>query len=229
MSSFSISCIIPAYNAARHLPETLENVRRQTRPVDEIIVVDNGSTDGTAALLHAQPDIRILHHPVRGPGAARNRGIQAAQGELLAFLDADDTWHPEKIQLQLDAFRASPEIRLCVAQVQNFWSPEIEPPQHDPGLLLPWAGYTFSSLLARREVFDQVGLLDEKKMVGEDGDWFLRFRNSGLPHKLLPEVLSYRRLHNRNISRLLAEEGREAMLLRFKRHLDRMREGAEDG
>ncbi len=218
--AFFVSCVVPAYNAEHYLREALESVLRQTRPPDEIIVVDNGSTDGTLALLQSIPNVLVLHQPIRGPGATRNLGIQASQGKMLTFLDADDKWHPEKIDRQLDVFRATPDTKLCVAHIQNFWSPEIDPPEHDARLLQPWRGYTFSSLMVQRDVFKQIGLLDEKLMVGEDGDWFLRFRNSGLPHKLLPEVLSYRRLHDENTSRLMAAESRDAMLRRFKNQLD---------
>src|SRR5687768_12615855 len=97
-----ISCVIPVYNGERFLTETLESVLAQSQRVDEIVVVDDGSTDGTRALVEGYvaregSRVQYLWQPNEGPAAARNRGIEAATGELIAFNDADDLWHPDKL------------------------------------------------------------------------------------------------------------------------------------
>jgi glycosyltransferase involved in cell wall biosynthesis len=107
-----ISVIIPAFNAAAYIQRALESVLRQTRPADEIIVVDDGSTDGTAqAVRSLDKGILLISQKNAGTGAARNTGIKAASGDWIAFLDADDLWLPEKLQLQQQHLLRNPDLK----------------------------------------------------------------------------------------------------------------------
>ncbi|GAB4137044.1 MAG: hypothetical protein Kow0040_23410 [Thermogutta sp.] len=107
----TVSVVIPAWNAARYLPETLRSVLSQTRPPEEIIVVDDGSTDDSAVVAERfGPTVRVLRQENRGESVARNRGIEAAHGDWIAFLDADDLWHPDKLAKQLAAVRSDPAV-----------------------------------------------------------------------------------------------------------------------
>lgn len=111
MASASISVIIPAYNAANTVVEAIESVLVQTYSVTEIIVVDDGSTDQTADVVAKTfPSVRLESGPNRGPSGARNHGISVAKGEWIAFLDADDTWHPDKLALQMAVARDGVEL-----------------------------------------------------------------------------------------------------------------------
>ena len=95
-----ISCIVPVFNGERYLGEALESILKQSYQSLQIIVVDDGSTDGTAALVdHYEGQVRFLRQPNAGTAVARNSGLNAAEGEFVAFLDADDLWHPEKSSL----------------------------------------------------------------------------------------------------------------------------------
>src|SRR6185503_2024667 len=105
-----VSAVIPAYQAAAFLADAVESVLAQTEPVGEIVVVDDGSTDGTAAVAASFGDrVRYVRQENQGVAAARNRGVAEARGRLVAFLDADDTWEPEKTARQLAHLRAHPD------------------------------------------------------------------------------------------------------------------------
>ena len=114
-SAPSISVVIPCYNAAAFLRATIESILGQTQPVLEVIVVDDGSTDDSANIAESfGPPVRVIRQPNQGESAARNRGIEAAGGEWVAFLDADDLWLPTKIELQAEAIRSAPADVVCV-------------------------------------------------------------------------------------------------------------------
>ena len=110
-----VSCIVAVYNGERYLGEALDSILTQTFRPAEIIVVDEGSTDGTASVAHHYGEqLRYVWQPNAGPAAARNLGLGLVQGEFVAFLDADDLWHADKLAQQMARFRARPELDLCV-------------------------------------------------------------------------------------------------------------------
>lgn len=110
----NVSVIIPAYNAGRYIARALDSVCNQNCPVAEIIVVDDGSTDNTAELVQGYgKDIIFIRQENRGAAAARNTGVERAQSDYIAFLDADDVWSPKKIECQLKAFHQYPEASIC--------------------------------------------------------------------------------------------------------------------
>jgi glycosyltransferase involved in cell wall biosynthesis len=222
-----ISCIVPVFNGERYLGETLESILAQTYRPLEIIVVDDGSTDGTARVAAAYGDqISYLYQPNAGHGAARNRGLEAARGEYVAFLDADDLWDPRKLALQAARFEASAELDACVTHVQNFWVPELAEEaarMREQRRGQPIPGYVFSALLARRATFEKVGPLDAALAHANDTDWFLRAAEQGVVVELLPDVFVYRRLHQTNVSRTRADQSRDEYLRILKMALDRRR------
>jgi glycosyltransferase involved in cell wall biosynthesis len=109
--SITISVVIPAYNAAAHLERTIKSVLAQTHPADEIIVVDDGSSDDTAGVVGFFGDkVILLCQENAGASVARNTGIKTAKGDWIAFLDADDEWLPEKLQLQVEHLQRNPDL-----------------------------------------------------------------------------------------------------------------------
>ena len=118
-----VSVIIPSYQSADALPNALDSVQRQTFTDLEVIVVDDGSTDDTRAVVEAastaDPRIRYLYQENQGPAAARNTGIAAAEGEYIALLDADDTWEPEKLAGQVAILERHPEIGIVITDSVN--------------------------------------------------------------------------------------------------------------
>lgn len=200
-----ISCILPVYNGERFLAEALDSVLAQSLPPFELIVVDDGSTDGTAGVVAAYGKrVHCLRQENAGAAAARNAGLALARGELIAFMDADDLWHQDKLALQVARLRARPDLQIVLAHLQNFWISELCEEAQAPagqGLKTPRPGYVLQATLARRGVFDRVGRFDPALRMGEDTDWFARAQDARIPLGVMPEVLVYRRFHRGNTTR----------------------------
>ena len=199
-----ISCIVPAFNAGRYLAESLQSVLDQSyRPI-EIVLVDDGSTDDTVSLAGQFPGVRVIRQENAGPAAARNRGVAESAGELIAFQDADDLWHPEKLRKQFERFEQRPDLELCTCHIYNFWTPErLEEAgaYNDPRQDQVYQGFVMQTLMCRRSAFDRIGPLRAEYRTGEDSDWFMRARDLGAVMEVVPVVLVRRRLHPENLTR----------------------------
>jgi glycosyltransferase involved in cell wall biosynthesis len=222
-----ISCIVPVYNGEEYLAEAIDSILKQSYRPFEIIIVDDGSTDATATVAERyNKQIRYLTQRNAGPAAARNRGIDAATGEFVAFLDADDLWHPGKLERQIACFQESDALDYCISYVQNFWIPELIAEENnfrDHRMSKPLPGYVTGTLLARRDFFNAVGQFNSAMEHADDTEWFLRANEHGAGVKLLPDVLLYRRLHYTNLSRVKASNSRDEYLRVVKAALDRRR------
>jgi glycosyltransferase involved in cell wall biosynthesis len=204
MMPASISCVVPVYNGAEFLPEALDSILAQSMRPTEIIVIDDGSTDSTAEVAKAYSQhVTYQRQANAGPASARNRGIGLATGHFISFLDADDLWHPSKLQRQMRALESNPAAGMCITYLQNFW---VEALSHerdrlrDHDFAKPMPGYVCQCLLARRSVFDTVGRFDETKRLGEDQDWYLRAARAGIEKEVVSEPLVYRRIHGKNMT-----------------------------
>jgi glycosyltransferase involved in cell wall biosynthesis len=185
--SVEVSVVIPTYNRRVLVARAVRSVLAQTCQVEEIIVIDDGSTDGTVDALAAEfgDRIRVQWQANAGVSAARNRGLQMARGHYLALLDSDDEWLPEKIALQLPWLQARPDFGmvLCDVQLMHQGRPGYnilrrrDSVPHD-GNVLKWVlmqpSMTPSSVLIRREVFDQTGGFNESLRTAEDLDFHCR-------------------------------------------------------
>lgn len=209
----SIAVIVPVWNGERFLSEAIASIRAQTLQPDKVLVVDDGSSDGTAAWLAEQPDLVVLSQPNRGTGAARNRAIKASETPLLAFLDADDIWHPEYLEHQRDALTRAPALEASFTAVEQFYE------DGRPSEVI--AGFSLSAMVLRRQAFDRIGLFEETPGVPEFATWFLRAAEAGLRHARMDELLSKRRIHADNKGRR-AGTGREYVRA-LKASLDRRR------
>ena len=222
-----VSCIVPVHNGARFIEEALASIDGQPYQPKEIIVVDDGSTDATAEVVAGTGiTLRYLKQEQAGGPSARNHGMREARGSFFAFLDADDRWHPDKLARQMARFSARPELEISVAHVQNFWMPEVEAERarlagHRRAAAIP--GYTASTLVARREVFDRLGPFKAAMQHGEQTEWFLRARQSGAVIELLPDVLLERRMHGDNVSRHKAEASLNQYFQLLRGHIDQLR------
>jgi glycosyltransferase involved in cell wall biosynthesis len=204
MGQSRISCIIPVYNGERYLQEAIDSILAQTYRPLEIIVVDDGSADGTADVAAGYGDrLRYIRQDNAGAPTGRNHGLSIALGEFVAFLDADDLWHPDKLHRQMARFEARPKLDLCVTHLENFWIPELEEEKirfqtHRLTKILP--GYVTATLLARQSLFERVGCFNTDLKVGDDTEWFLRAAEKDAVVELLPDSLVFRRLHKNNLS-----------------------------
>ena len=221
-----VSVVIPAHNCEKYLAEAIESVIAQTCGSVEIIVVDDGSTDGSADVAATFASVQYHHQPQQGAAVARNRGAELAKGTFLAFLDADDIWMEDKLQRQLAAFEDHPELDIVFGMVHQFHSPELDEEQkrtiHCPPEPMP--GYLPSAVMMRRDAFSRVGPFETNWQIGEFVSWYSRAKDLGLEMMMLPEVVTRRRLHTSNLGvRKRQAHGDYARIL--KAALDRRRAG----
>jgi glycosyltransferase involved in cell wall biosynthesis len=196
-----ISVIVPVYNGERYLAEAVASVRRQDQPAHEIIVVDDGSTDGTAGLIRSLgADLRAIHQPNAGPAAARNRGLGAAKGELIAFLDADDWWPDASLSRRVACLLRHPDLIGVIGATQVMLVADGDP----AGSPRPWGApqptLNLGGALIRREAFARVGAFDEAQAYAEDAEWLLRAREAGLRFGLQGAVALMARRHAGNMT-----------------------------
>ena len=202
MSAARISVVMPVYNRAAYVAEAIESVLAQTRLADELIVVDDGSTDDSLEVIerYAGPRLHVVRQQNGGIGAARNRGLADATGELVAFLDSDDIWERDKLERQLRAIEESDGLQLVFGHIVEFLSPDRAADL--AGTLQigtdPMPGLCATTLLLRREALRRIGSFDEKLRVGEFIEWMARANDLRLATRVLPEVVARRRVHGGN-------------------------------
>ncbi len=182
----TVSVIIPAFRVQAFLAQTVESVMGQTHPVHELIVVDDGSPDGTLAvaqeLAQKHPRIRVLQQSNQGVSAARNHGMSAATGEYIAFLDSDDVWHRDFLRAGVDALSAGADVFVAKAQrfyhvpgdSEELFGPSGEFIDHFPVSLVRGNAIVPAMVLCRREIIEKVGVFDDGSRVMEDWDYWLR-------------------------------------------------------
>ncbi len=195
-----VSVIIPTFNRKRFLAEALDSVGSQTFVDYQLIVVDDGSTDGTDLMVSRVPGVLLLKQPNRGVSSARNAGIGASAGEWIAFLDSDDLWKPEKLARQVDFHRCHPEA--WISQTEEIWIRNGR--RHNPrkkhrklgGWIfresLPLCIVSPSAVMMKRDLFREVGLFDETLPACEDYDMWLRV-SQRFPIHLVPDPLVVKR------------------------------------
>lgn len=178
-----VSVIIPTFNRRDVINEAIESVLQQSFKDFELIVADDGSTDGTGQLLEDYGDtIRCLFQENKGPAAARNLGIEKANGLYISFLDSDDMWLPDKLFTQMDLILSNPDIKICYTD--EIWirngvrvNQKKRHKKYDGRIFqycLAMCIISPSSVLMHRDIFDHVGRFDENLMVCEDYDLWLR-------------------------------------------------------
>lgn len=222
-----VSVVIPVFNGERFLCEAVQSVLDQGYSPFEIIIVDDGSTDGTATVAQSFPEtVRYLHQTNRGPAAARNRGIEQAHGDLIAFADADDLWPRAKLDLQLPYLTKDQSLEIVMGRIQQVLLSETANGQTRAE---EFGEATFSVNLGcaviRKSVFDRIGLFDETMRYSEDVDWFMRAREAGAAIMTIDAVTLFYRQHDQNMTR--GKSTSELNILKtLKRSLDRRREQA---
>lgn len=189
-----VSVVIPVYNAEAFVAEALDSVFAQDYEPYEVIAVDDGSSDSSAAIVRSYPEVRFFQQENRGASAARNVGVTAASGEFVAFVDADDVVPPNKLSLQVGYLLEHPDI-VCVLGRQRWMTlPD--------GLVadVVWGdpdGIPIMSMVMRTSVLRDVGEYDEDK--GGDLDMLVRLRERGLEFVVLPDIVLDRRYHGGNL------------------------------
>ncbi len=199
-----ISVIMPIYNGERFVAEALESVQRQEVADLEIIVVDDGSTDGSAAYVEAlaavDGRIRLLRGARSGVAAARNRGLRAARGDLIAFIDCDDVMPEGRLARNLKLFASDPTVDVILGDIVYFseLGADGKPAGGTPYIRLQTVN--LPAHVFRRAAFERVGLFDESFEQAEDGDLILRMREAGVKLVNDGEVALYYRRHPDNMT-----------------------------
>lgn len=215
-----VSVILPVFNGEQFLAQALSSVLEQEHRPLEIVVVDDGSEDGSAELARRFPETRVVSQKNAGPAAARNRGIREARGELIAFIDADDVWVPGRLAWQLETLKARPDVEMVMGAV-GLQLPNQEQPEPDS-----YPIFHFGALLCRRTLFDRVGCLDEALRFGEDLDWIMRVREQAVPMAVDKRVAMLYRPHPGSMTRDQAST-QHHFFLALKRSLDRRRQAGK--
>lgn len=216
----TVGVVIPAWNAERWLGEALESVLAQEHPPLDVVVVDDGSSDSSAAIAESYgPPVRVLRQENAGIGAARNSGVGLVQGELVTFLDADDLLTPTSLACRVEVLVRRPEIDIVFGHVRRFSERRDGAPV---ALNEVQPGHVPAIMLVRRAALERVGPFLTDTHVAEGLDWLLRARELGLGELTLADQVLWRRVHGENNSlRNRAEIGEFAHAL--KASLDRRR------
>jgi glycosyltransferase involved in cell wall biosynthesis len=210
----TVSVITPAWNAERFIGDAIASVLAQTFTNWEMVIVDDGSTDGTAALVETyaarNPRIRLLRQQNAGPSAARNHAMREARGSFFAFLDSDDRWTPEFLRAQVEVFGRYPDTALVTANGVFDGGPFDGRPMKPVTTLCPTLPLTeiitdetavFIMTVFRREVFETIGGFDETQWTSEDYDFWLRAAIAGFVFRRNPQPLGIYRVRGNSLSR----------------------------
>lgn len=220
-----ISVILPVRNGARFIDAAVASVLEQQglRPgALQVLVIDNGSNDGTSDLVRQRfgSRVELLQESTPSPAAARNAGLARARGSLIAFLDADDLWQPDKLQRQQAVLAADPSLAIAFCQAEEF----SDPPGGFPCRTEPYALFGASGFLGRRQVYDQCGPLPDLR-AGEFIAWFGWAKELGFRAALPSEVLVRRRVHANNTTRDRSGRADYVEAMHWLLQMRRQREG----
>lgn len=233
------SVVIPAYNAERYIGEAIESVLAQTYAPVETIIVDDGSSDGTAEAAASYDEVTVIAQENGGPSAARNRGFAACAGEFVAFHDSDDTMTPDKLAVQVGHLLDHSDVGCVLAEQEvviepgaelPFWIegskvPTVMPPR--PAELADEPMVHPMTMVVRRAVFERVGGFDESMRAAEDFDWMLRASEEEIEIARLASVLLRRRVRPDSLTQD-AEAARAGFFRAFKARIERHRARAAD-
>ncbi|MFT4116966.1 glycosyltransferase family 2 protein [Bradyrhizobium sp.] len=203
-----VSVVIAAYNAEAYLAEAIESVLGQTVPPAEVVVIDDGSTDGTRAILdHFGQRIVALNQANSGQAVAVNKGLATARGDLIGFCDADDLWTPRKLEMQLALLESNGGLEAAFGKVEQFVSPDV--PQDQRERLQPAVttlpGELKQCMLIRRSALDRFGPFDETLPATFFIAWLGRAKQNGIRMAHVDDVVVRRRLHLGNGGRVNTE------------------------
>lgn len=211
MPQLSVSVIISSYNYARYLPTTIGSVLAQSVPPREVIVVDDGSSDDSVEVIKSFGErVRLVAQKNQGVCAARNNGARMAGGDILAFMDSDDIWLPQKLKKQIAAFESDAEVGIVSCGIRFFNEKNETIVEYNTGksgwrakdILLykePVLNTTASAIAVRREIFERTGGFDERRELFSAEDREFCYRAAQISKLVfIPEILVDYRIHGSN-------------------------------
>jgi glycosyltransferase involved in cell wall biosynthesis len=217
-----ISVIIPVYNGKQFLSEAVKSILQQKYNPLEIIIVDDGSTDGTIKSQNSfGKQVKHIYQDNKGPAAARNTGLAIAKGEFITFLDSDDVWPPNKLNTQINYLLQNPDLEVIIGHTKNFNS-EITNTNKIFTEKDSFISVQLGSALFRKSAFEKVGTFDEELKFSEDHDWFLRAREKEIKILVLEDITLYHRRHSNNMTEGANQDTYKLTAI-LKKSLDRRR------
>lgn len=228
MNRTTVSVLCAVYDTAPYLRAALASALAQTRPADEIIVIDDGSHDASPEIAEAMPGVRTIRESHRGIAETRNILVTHATGDLIAWLDADDLFTPDKLQVQVDFMDQHPDIGFTFSHQRLFFESAVPQPYwvRDEMMQGDSPAVATCSMVMRRHLFERVGAFDRSKTPSDDTDWIFRATQAGIKHVTVPETLLMRRVHAANISTTMPMD-KARMLGMLRQAVKRARGSAE--
>ncbi|CAH0997924.1 Undecaprenyl-phosphate 4-deoxy-4-formamido-L-arabinose transferase [Emticicia aquatica] len=224
MSKLNISVIIPVYNAELYIKECIDSVLNQTLPPQEIIVINDGSSDNSFSILQSYGHkINLFNQENKGLAATLNAGIKYAKNEWITFLDADDYWHPQNLAWKNEFYQANPDTLICFAWLKQFISPE-QSDEVKAGIFCPTEaekGWVKPTMIVHRSIFEKVCYFNESLRLGDFIEWFSKVQEHGIKYDIINKVVLYRRLHRKSLSNDVRSQTDFVKLLKAK--IDRQR------
>jgi glycosyltransferase involved in cell wall biosynthesis len=222
----TVSVVIPTHDRAFCVRDAIASVLAQTHPEVECVVVDDGSTDDTAAMLraafHTEPRVSVVEQPHAGVSAARNRGLHEAHGDFVTFLDSDDLMPPERVRWQLDALGAD-DVDAVIGRQRQELVGDASFPDWFAAHPEWWDGFCHITICVPLDLARSVGGFDQRLEVGEDIDWVVRLAGTGAHIAQLDRVLVVRRIFGDNLTYRIGPEGPRAMWDAVRGHMSRRR------
>ena len=224
-----VSVILAVKNGERYLEEAIKSVLAQTYKSHEIIVVDDNSSDNTGSIINSYSQLRHIVNNGKGIADARNTGIDATNGEYIAFQSHDDIWTNDKLSTQVDYMLDHPEIEYVIARVKFFLDEGHSSPYGFREELFSGdhVGMIPETLLVRKSLYGKIGKFNPDYDVAEDVDWFARAIDSNVPMAIIQKVLVYKRVHSANSSSDVAKNNQNFLKL-LRRSIERKRKQNQD-
>ncbi len=203
MTTHTIDVLIPVHNGADYIAAAIDSVRKQTFTDYGIIVIDDASTDGSADIARSYDDVTVLQPGRVRQSGALNAGLKFSSAPFVAFLDADDLWTPEKLEIQLNYLTDHPKTDGVFGATRQF----ISGPDQNASDSMQWQGDSqlgllLPTLLMRRDSFDKVGFFNEDHNVNSFLEWYSRAQVCRIVFDPVPETVLYRRVHAQNMTRV---------------------------
>ncbi|MEO9965304.1 MAG: glycosyltransferase family A protein [Reichenbachiella sp.] len=223
MTDSSISIVIPCYNGAEHLGKAIQSVLDQKIDHVQIVVVDDGSTDDSPSVARSYDQVTLIQQANAGPAAARNMGVLATNSTFVGFLDADDLYPPNKLKLQMEYLTAHPELDLISGRIQcmGTHSDHMYTEMYEDQEKKTMLNFHLGASLYKRQVFEEIGLLDEELKYSEDVDHWFKIVEQGLKYAFLDQVTLLHRRHETNMTNIPLAEQNSFFIRAIKKSMDR--------
>lgn len=225
-----VSVVIPSRNYGHYLGTAIQSALGQEEVETHVIVVDDGSEDNTPDVVADFGDVDLIRQRHSGVGAARNTGVAQSRCDLIAFLDADDLWAPDKLRRQIPALSRQPTRTVVYGWVREFLSQDVEERVVEELSVRPepYLAPIPSTLLLHRETFEVIGEFREDRHSGEALDWVLRLREQNVSIQPVDAVVTMRRVHASNSGRANRPAQHQEYVRAVRRSLGRRRSTEED-